>query len=308
MLHEYIFNNTIDAFVISETWLKNDNQDKVGVTCLILNRDGNKISTANRSDRTGVGLALVYINKLKVENTVQENLKIFQFAKWKREIHHTRLTIVAIYRPPYSSRNQHTVQAFLDEFTEWIRDHLMDGKHLIFTGDFNIHINKNDPDAQTFINIIEALGLTQHVRFETHRAGNTLDLVLKELGSKLLISSCLPGPTLSDHKAVEFMVSIPKENYIKLTITSINSKDVDSKELIDIIQPDDISDKDDIDEMSDLFNTRLEKALKMLAPLTTKSAVVRRKVPWFTHEVKDQKRKLRKAKRHGGKTDQRKTG
>ena len=153
-------------------------------------------------------------------------------------------------------------------------------------GDFNIHINKNDPDAQIF-DIIEALGLTQHVQFETHRAGNTLNLVHSELASKLLISSCLPGPTLSDHKVVEFTVSIPRENYTKLTITSRNIKDIDSKEFIDIIQPDDISDKDDIDEMSDLFSTRLENALEMLEPLTTKSVVVRRKVPWFTHEVKD---------------------
>ena len=47
--------------------------------------------------------------------------------------------------------------------------------------------------------------------------------------------------------------------------------------------------------MSDLFNTRLDKVLEILAPLTTKSVVVRRKVPWFTQEVKDQKRKLRKS-------------
>ena len=204
---------------------KNNDKDKVWVECSILNRDGNKISLANRSDRTGGGLALVYNNKLKVENTAHENIETFEFAKRKIEIHHTKLTIVAIYRSPYSSRNQHTTQAFLDEFTEWIGDHLMDDKNLIFTGDFNNYINKNDPDTQTFIDIIEAFGLTQHVRFETHRAGNTLYLVLKELGSKLLIFSCLPGPTLSDHRAVEFMVSIPKENCTKLTITYRNIKD-----------------------------------------------------------------------------------
>ena len=243
-----------------------------------------------------------------MENTAQENFKTLEFAKWKIEIHHTKLTILAIYRPPYSSRNQHTIQAFLDEFTEWIGDHLKDDENLIFTGDFNIHINKNDPDAQTFIDIIEALGLTQHVRFEMHRAGNTLDLVLKELGSKLLISSCLPGPTFSDHRAVEFTVSILKENYTKLTITSRNIKDIDSKEFIDIIQPYEISDMDDIDEMSDLLNTRLEKALEMLAPLTTKSVVVRRKIPWFTHIVKDQKRKLRKSEKTWRKNRSKETG
>ena len=93
------------------------------------------------------------------------------------------------------------------------------------------------------------------------------------------------------------MVSIPKENYTKLTVTSRNIKDIDSKGFKDIIPPDDISDKDDIDEMSALFNTRLEKALEMLAPLTTNSVVIRGKVPWLTHDVKDQKRKLRKSEK-----------
>ena len=102
---------------------------------------------------------------------------------------------------------------------------------------------------------------------------------------------------LSDQKAVEFTISIPKENYTKLIIPSRNIKNINSKELIDIIQPYGISDKDDIDGMLDLFNTRLEQALKMLAPLTTKSLIVRRKVPWFTCKVKDQKRKLRKSKK-----------
>ena len=194
------------------------------MTCSILNRDGNKILTANRLYRTGGGLALIYNNKLKVENIAQGNLETFEFAKWKIEFHHTKLTIVAIYRPPYSSRNQHTIPAFIDEFTEWIGDHLTDDENLIFRGDFNIHVNKNDQDAQAFIDIIEALGLTQHVGFETHKAGNILDLVLKEIGSKLQISPCIPGLTLSDHRAVEFTVSIPKENYTKLTTTSRDIK------------------------------------------------------------------------------------
>ena len=137
---------------------------------------------------------------------------------------------------PYSSRNQHNIPAFLDEFTEWIGDHLTDDENLIFTGNFNIHVNKNDPDAQAFIDIIEALGLTQYVGFETHKAGNILDLVLKEIGRKLEISSCIQGLTLSDHRAVEFTVSILKVNYTKLTTTSRDIKNIDSKEFIDIIQ------------------------------------------------------------------------
>ena len=171
MLHEYIVNNGIDVCVVSETWLKNNDGDNTWLACSILNRDGNKFSTANRLYGTGGGLALIYINKLKVENIAQGILETFEFAKWKIEFYHTKVTIVAIYRPPYSSGYQHTIPAFLDEFAEWIGDHLTDDENLIITGDFNIHINKNDPDAQAFIDITEALGLTQHVRFKKHKAG-----------------------------------------------------------------------------------------------------------------------------------------
>ena len=119
-----------------------------------------------------------------MENTAQENLETFELAKWKIEFYHTKLTIVAIYRPLIHQETSILFQPFLDEFTEWIGDHLTDEENLIFTGKFTMHINKNDPDGQAFIDITEALGLTQHVRFETHKAGNILDLVLKELGSK----------------------------------------------------------------------------------------------------------------------------
>ena len=47
MLHEYIVNNVIDACVVSEIWLETNDEDKAWVACSILNRDGNKISTAN---------------------------------------------------------------------------------------------------------------------------------------------------------------------------------------------------------------------------------------------------------------------
>ena len=52
---------------------------------------------ANRLYRTGVGLALIYNNKLKMEKIAQENLETFEFSKWKIEFYHTKLTIEAIY-------------------------------------------------------------------------------------------------------------------------------------------------------------------------------------------------------------------
>ena len=59
------------------------------------------------------------------------------------------------------------------------------------------------------MDIIMALGLEQHVYFPTHKAGNTLDLVMTELGSKLEVTKFSPGPSWSDHCAADFVVKLP---------------------------------------------------------------------------------------------------
>ena len=68
------------------------------------------------------------------------------------------------------------------------------GNKLPILGDFNIHMNdKFDENAGNFKDIIMDLGLKQHIYFPTHRVGNTLDLVITELGSKLEVTKCSPG-------------------------------------------------------------------------------------------------------------------
>ena len=56
----------------------------------------------------------------------------------------------------------------------------------------NIHINNSDTDddASTFLETIEAMGLQQHVNFDTHRKGNALDLMLTESYGGIIIKSC----------------------------------------------------------------------------------------------------------------------
>ena len=83
-------------------------------------------------------------------------------------------------------------------------------------GDFNIHVNNtNDPEAQIFLYTMEALGLDNHVDFATHNRGNTLDLVLTEVLSSLLVLTCRQGPFLSDHCCIELEVAIPKPAFKK---------------------------------------------------------------------------------------------
>ena len=126
-------------------------------------------------------------NKITTKLEEQSQMASFQFARWAITST-SKHTIIGIYRPPYSINNQFTLSSFLDEFTNWMADQILISKKIILMGDFNIHINrKNDNDAQTFINTIEALGL-QIINFKaTHRYGNTLDLIIIESASNSTI-------------------------------------------------------------------------------------------------------------------------
>ena len=76
----------------------------------------------------------------------------------------------------------------MDEYVEFLADVLADHRNILILGDFNIHVNsKDNPDAEVFSGMMEALGLNQHTNFSTHRSGNILDLVFTEVISSLKV-------------------------------------------------------------------------------------------------------------------------
>ena len=103
------------------------------------------------------------------------------------------LTIVGVYRPPYSVRNGNMVTKFLDEFTPWMV-YITNHSNIILMGDFNIHVgDEDDADVMTFMDTIEALGLEQWVDEPTHRSGNILDLVVSGAEDKTKPVRCTTG-------------------------------------------------------------------------------------------------------------------
>ena len=57
--------------------------------------------------------------------------------------------------------NHSTHPEFLDEFADYMENFLITNNNIVIAGDFNLHIdNDKDPEAQLFINMMAALGLT----------------------------------------------------------------------------------------------------------------------------------------------------
>ena len=229
-LNKVIKEENIDLCVVTEMWLSNKIEDDTWVKCTVLNNDNLNLANVNRIGRKGGGIALVYCNHLKVRHLEDANWMSFEYAIWGLQHKGTKMTIIAIYRPPYSTMNQATIQYFFEEFTNWMATKSNEYSNIIVPGNFNIHINNDQgAHANRFKDIMEALGLQQHVSFSMHRYGNTLDHIYTELGSIVIINDCREGPILSDHTAVICGTNIQRENMTRKEVScrKINKIDLD---------------------------------------------------------------------------------
>ena len=74
---------------------------------------------------------------------------------------------------------------------------------LLITGYFNIHIDYPcDPDCVRFLDLLESMGLQQHVDAPTHKSGHTLDLIITRRADSLLSTDPMASYLFSDHFTV----------------------------------------------------------------------------------------------------------
>ena len=138
----------------------------------------------------------------------------FQFAKWKVSDSHVTLTLIGVYRPPNSAGLD-----FLEEFTDWIAEPLVNDSILVIMGDFSFHGNNPNDDVANFTDTITALGLVQHVSGPTYHSNNTLDFIFTEYISDIRVHKCNLSAFISDHCFIECSTSIEKAEIAQKNIT-----------------------------------------------------------------------------------------
>ena len=193
----------------------------------------------------------------------------FQFAIWSIKVPGCNVTLVALYHPPYSSKAPFKNRMFIDDITIWLPDRLIKYNNVVLIGDVNIHLNNctSDDDARIFSDTLEAMGFIIHMASPTHHSGNTIDLIANQSGSTLDVISCKCGPYLSDHWCCKLNINkfITDCDLTNITLT-------------------------EVEDMVNAFNNQLKNALNDNAPEITKQVTVRKKVPWFTQEIREKKR------------------
>ena len=119
-LLEYILEYQIDVFLVTETWLRHE--DDIWKQCRCLNQNGKIMNCVYRlKNIRGRGLALIYNNGNKVE-FIETNLRPnFETGIWRITFKGMAkpTLLVGIYHPPPSETNWHSTQEFINDFLDF---------------------------------------------------------------------------------------------------------------------------------------------------------------------------------------------
>ena len=156
----------------------------------------------------------------------------------------------------------------------------------VLLGDFNLQVsNDDDIDSTIFLDTIEALCLYQHVTFPTHKHGNTLDLVLSELGSKSRVMTASPGPYLTDHRAVISTLNV-KSFQPKRQHKQVRKMDaVDTEQWEKEFNPANVTLTSNLEADVESLSVELKRVLDTLTPVKNCLVSLKPKKPWLNKEL-----------------------
>ncbi|CAB4040056.1 Hypothetical predicted protein, partial [Paramuricea clavata] len=197
---DYIRDSNVDLCAITETWLTPDDAAVRAELC----PNGFKFLDNPRTGRRGGGIGLLYRDSLQVKTINSGEKSSFEFSECIVTSSSSRdLRVVNIYRPPYSGEHNVTTSVFFTEFANYIEAFLLCKEQLIITGDFNIHIDSPEqPDARTFLDLLDSFGLKQNVMQPTHISGHTLVLLITRISEDIIKDPPVVDRFISDHASI----------------------------------------------------------------------------------------------------------
>ena len=174
--------------------------------------------------------------------------------------------ILGIYHPP--PKQDQTI--FLDEITELPSVKLPNMENAIILGDFNMHIeDPNDNHCKIFVDMMEALGLKQHLVKSTHQKGNILDLIFTKITSQIKVSQLDMLDFISDHQLISATIDV-KKDVLKITRKKIrNFNEVSLGMLIKNFHPPHLEQNTNTNETNNQLNLQLQEMLDKCVPEKT---------------------------------------
>lgn len=300
---DFIISNDLDIIALTETWLGSD-IDNIILSKLV--PSGYDIKHVPRSGSRGGGVAIIFKLGIKIKMVKLNSVCYSHFESMSCAVHvnNVAFQLHVVYRPPPSSINDHTNSKFFEEWPDFLEAISNYNGELIVTGDLNFHFdNETNNDTIHMMTLFEHHGLKQHVKQATHKKGHILDVLITRetqnilTGMPLVLDPCLvndKGVLSGDHYAILFHINATKpmnvvKNVCFRRLRSINVSDFKK----------DITDNILLNETSciNTLNSELGVILDKHAPIINKKVILRPNAPWYTNDIRVEKRHRRKLER-----------
>ena len=196
---DYVTSCKADLFALTETWLsENDDAHRAEVT-----PTGFKLIDHSRKNRRGGGTALIFRGSLNVQKVAANDLRSFEYLELIVSSGTSNFRLVIIYRPPYWPSHPVTTSTFIADFADYLETLILSTEPLVFSGDFNVHVDDlTNPDATRLLDLLDSMGLRQHVNQPTHELGHTIDLIITRQSDSIICGSPVTDHLFSDHLSV----------------------------------------------------------------------------------------------------------
>ena len=200
-INELIKDLEIDVFALTETWLRNEENNAVLINEML--PPGMKYFGKNRTYSRGGGVGICLrediFNKVEIEN--DEQRQSFEHLSVNLSLNRLKLKTIVMYR------NLDHIN-FIDEFDSFLNEKYEDCQNLIIMGDFNLHLTTNAKIVLDFKRLLTELNLNIVNKLDsaTHNKGNVLDLTIgsEHLCTQLSNSHVHNDYNISDHFPLSF--------------------------------------------------------------------------------------------------------
>ena len=283
--------NRCVAGIITETWLK-ENNDVWQLSDL--NTVNLKMDPVNRKGKTGGGIALVYNKLCSVTKLKCKKFGLIESGLRSVTYQGINVTVLGLYRPPYTMKNKYTDNKFVDDFLGLLAETLPLHNNFIIMGDINFHWNDTlNPLTDILNNSLNALGLKQLVQEFTHKDGNIIDTIIIEEES-IPVPKTTVGEFLSDHRFVSVETIWKKDNQTISKVKQRNLKEIDHNKMKKDIASIELNTEANVTSVALELENNLVEVLNAHAPEKIQTIIKRALKPWMSTSIMQARKDYRK--------------
>ena len=219
-----ITNNKLDIVGITETWLSNNDKNRM----LVMNTSHvwtvvipYIIAPEILVERVGVGVRIN--NRIKHQSRIlhdKPEITSFESIELVITLGSVTIRLSVIYRmPPVKSKNGLKQGEFCNEFNDYLEKLSCMNGNIVIVGNFNIDwLNTNGSERKRFYNILETFGFVQNICTETHQSHHLLDYIITRKDCNI-ISDCTVSDFILDHRVLHASLQCIRPHPVRKQIT-----------------------------------------------------------------------------------------